>query len=387
MHKYLRSYVCFYFSHCAKIFVALRHSHSDSRPLTELAVFEMTLASAITLSELVNSGIPGPEHFRVVQEEVFEPNGEGTIQVQLRSVAADPFLRSRMKASGAWPSFGAGGTVSGFCVGKVVASNGNPDWVVGDLFGAMLPFKSVQNITPDELAKTTIWKLTEFVSESELDLGLSILGMPGSTAYGGVVDVLRPNEGETIWISAAAGSVGSMAGLLAKHLYNCKTIGSCGGPEKCNIIQEKFGYDHAIDYKAGGSKEELKAALKAVAPKGIDMYFENVGGAHFEAAFESMRPGGRIAVCGGISMYNDEKPTPLPFNPMAMVYPCMRIEGFLAAPYLSGKKGTFLTTMHGLLREGKLVPQDTVFEGMDKFGDAMRAIFTSQNVGKVVVHV
>lgn len=345
------------------------------------------IAKSVTMKELIQSGIPGPEHFTVTEEEIQPPTGEGDIQVHLHALAADPFLRSRMKSSSAWPTYGAGGTVAGFVVGKVAVSNNNASWVVGDLFGAMLPFKSIQNLSPADLAKTLMWKLTDYIDESELDLGLSILGMPGSTAYGGVVDVLRPQEGETIWISAAAGSVGTMTGLLAKHLFNCTTIGSCGGPEKCALIKAKFGYDHAIDYKAGGTKEELKAALKAVAPGGIDMYFENVGGAHFEAAFESMRQGGRIAICGGISMYNDEKPTPIAFNPMAMVYPCLRMEGFLAAPYLTGKKGDFLRTMHRLLREGKLVPQDTVFEGMDKFGDAMRAIFTSQNVGKAVVHV
>lgn len=347
----------------------------------------MTVATKLTLIKPFNSGVPEPKHFRVVQQEVPEPEGEGSIQVQIRSLAADPFLRTRMKSSGAWPSYGAGGTIFGFVVGKVIKSNSNHEWVVGDLFGAMLPFQSVQNLTPDELASTTIWKLTDYVSEAELDLGLSILGMPGSTAYGGVVDVLRPKSGETIWISAAAGSVGSMAGPLAKHLYNCKTVGSCGGPEKCALIKEKFGFDAAVDYKACGSKDELKAALKEAAPDGIDMYFENVGGDHFEAAFESLRPGGRIAVCGGISMYNDEIAKPVQFDPMKMVYPCLRIEGFLSGPYLSGKKGHFLSTMHGLLREGKLVPQDTVYTGMDKFGEAFNAVFTSKNVGKVVVRV
>ena len=346
----------------------------------------MSVASSVTLIAPFDEGVPGPEHFQITQSTVPPPKGEGSIQVKLTGLAADPFLRGRFKTTNV-PVYAPGATISGFVVGKVVTSNNNANWKEGDIFGSMMEFTTVQNFTAAQLEKILIWKLTDFIAESELDLGLSILGMPGATAYGGVVDVLRPKEGETIWISAAAGSVGTMTGLLAKHLYNCKTIGSCGGPEKCELIKTKFGYDHAIDYKAGGSKEELKAALKAIAPKGIDMYYENVGGAHFEAAFESLAPRGRIAVCGGISMYNDKDMKPVSINPMTMVYTSQRIEGFISFTYLTAQREAFLKTMHGLLREGKLVPQDTVFEGIDSFGEAMRTIFTSKNIGKVVVHV
>jgi NADPH-dependent curcumin reductase CurA len=275
----------------------------------------------------------------------------------------------------------------GFTVGKVIASNGNANWKVGDLFGANLPFITIQNLTTEELAKTMIWKLSGLITEDELNLGLGLLGMPGSTAYGGLIDILRPLEGETIFISAASGAVGSLVGLLAKNIYKCKVIGSCGGPEKCALIKEKFGYDHAIDYKKLSSKEELVAALKAVAPDGIDMYFENVGGFHFEAAFDSLRDKGRIAVCGGISMYNDEAFTPVSINPMTMVYSFKRIEGFVCFPWLGGERGNFLQDMHGFLREGKVVPQETVFQGLESYGEAFQSLFTGKNLGKVVVRV
>jgi NADPH-dependent curcumin reductase CurA len=142
------------------------------------------------------------------------------------------------------------------------------------------------------------WKLTGLIDENDIGLGIGILGMPGSTAYGGLIDVLRPNKGETIFISAASGAVGSLVGMIAKNIYECKVIGSVGGPEKCALVKEKFGFDHAIDYKKCNSADELSAALKAVAPEGIDMYFENVGGMHFEVAFNSLRNGGRMAICG-----------------------------------------------------------------------------------------
>ena len=347
----------------------------------------MTSSKSVKLVEPFDSGMPGPEHFRVDVEELSAPTEEGSVQLQLTAVSADPFLRGRMKTKAKGGVMSAGETMTGFVVGKVVVSNGNSKWKVGDLFGASLPFTSVQNLTSTQLSRTLIWKLTDYVSESELDLGLGILGMPGSTAYGGVVDILRPKEGQTIWISAASGAVGSMAGPLAKHLFNCTTIGSCGGPEKCELIKSKFGYDHAVDYKKASNKDELKALLKEAAPDGIDMYYENVGGIHFEAAFESLRPGGRIAVCGGISQYNDEDFTPIAFDPTRMIYPCLRIEGFMCMPWLSGQQGNFLETMHKLLREGKLKQEETIFEGLDSFGEAFQALFTGKNTGKVVVHV
>jgi hypothetical protein len=144
------------------------------------------------------------------------------------------------------------------------------------------------------MGQTIMWKLTDMLTEENSSLGLGILGMPGSTAYGGLIDVLRPLEGQTIFVSGAAGAVGSMVGQIAKNVFNCIVIGSCGGPDKCALIKDKFGFDYAIDYKTVGDKAGLVAALKAVAPEGIDMYFENVGGFHFDAALECLRTKGNI---------------------------------------------------------------------------------------------
>ena len=315
--------------------------------------------------------------------------GEGSIRIKLVAVSADPYLRGRMKIAGGigFEYMKAGDTITGFVVGKVVASNGNFQWSVGDRFGANLPFTSIQNISAETIKKTLMWKLTDLVSDEELSLGLGVLGMPGSTAYGGLTDILRVNRGETIFVSAASGAVGSLVGMLAKNVYDCTVIGSCGGPEKCALIKGKFGYDHAIDYKQLHDKEQLKAALKEAAPQGIDMYYENVGGMHFEAAFESLRAKGRIAVCGGISMYNEAEMKPVAINPMAMIYAGSRIEGFVCHPWLTGARGNFLQDMHGYLRAGKVVPQETVFHGLENWGEAFQSLFTGKNLGKVVVYV
>ncbi|CAE7557797.1 P2 [Symbiodinium microadriaticum] len=174
--------------------------------------------------------------------------------------------------------------------------------------------------------------------------------------------------------------------MLAKKLYNCTVIGSCGGPEKCALIKEKFGFDHAIDYKTIANVDELKGALRAVAPDGIDMYFENVGGIHFDAALACLRPHGRIAVCGGISHYN-EKPDLNLINPMELIYSFQRIEGFMFIPWLTGKKGNFLGDMQSYLREGKIIPQESYFEGIESWPLAFQALFNGASLGKVVVRV
>jgi NADPH-dependent curcumin reductase CurA len=343
-------------------------------------------AKSIILKSYADSGHPQRDHFEIVESAVSDPVGEGAIQVQIIAISADPYLRGRIKSSS--PSkFTLNAPIAGFVVGRVIASNGNPDWIVGDLFGASLPLTTFQNISLPELKTTLIWKLTGLLTEEEITLGLGVLGMPGSTAYGGLIDVLRPNPGETIFISAASGAVGSLVGMIAKNVYNCTVIGSCGGPEKCHLIKEKFGFDYAIDYKVANDKDSLKEALTKAAPEGIDMYFENVGGYHFDAAFDLLRAHGRIAVCGGISQYNEAIPQLNVINPMKMIYTFQRIEGFMCSPWLSGKKGNFLMDMHSFLRSGKITAQETRFDGIESWVEGFQSLFTGANVGKVVVRL
>src|SRR6185312_1587713 len=128
-----------------------------------------------------------------------------------------------------------------------------------------------------------------------------------------------------------------LVGMIAKHIYNCKVIGSCGGPDKCQFIKDFYGYDHAIDYKQCKTKEDLIAKLREVAPEGIDMYFENVGGIHFDAALSCLRPRGRIAICGWISEYNNAKPAPTLLYPASMIYTNQRIQGFVCHRWLFGQ--------------------------------------------------
>lgn len=232
------------------------------------------IARTVTLTSFIPEGLPGPEHFTIVDSPAptkFDVP-EGGLLLRVDVMSADPYLRSGCKSEtrgGAIPR-----PMIGFVAGHVLESKCE-GWVSGDFFGASLPFTTVQLLHGEALANTRLWKLTGLVNRETVSLGIGVLGMPGSTAYGGLIDILRPVQSaakpEVIWVSGAAGAVGSMVGQLAKNCFGCTVIGSCGGPDKGALIKKKFGFDHAIDYKACANAEELGVMLKSVAPDGIDM--------------------------------------------------------------------------------------------------------------------
>lgn len=352
----------------------------------------------LMLVEAIPEGMPEAKHFDVTYDDkaLSESDvGDGGILIELLILSADPYMRGMVKATNSYTgSSELPRPISGFVAGKVVHSK-SEKWNAGDLFGASLGFTTFQVLDAATLGKTLMWNLTPFISEAEISWGIGILGMPGSTAYGGLIDILRPVlpvEGEepkdqVIWVSGAAGAVGGYVGMMAKNVYNCKVIGSCGGEAKGTLIKEKFGFDHAVDYKTCADAEALTAAIKEVAPDGIDMYFENVGGMHFEAAMASLRVHGRIAVCGGISKYNDGERTPEKFFPTDMIYKFQRVEGFMCHPWLSGAKGQFLKDCSTWLKEGKLTVEETSYDGISSWPEAFAALFTGANTGKVVVRL
>lgn len=278
--------------------------------------------------------------------------------------------------------------MAGFVAGKVLASL-NDSWKENDLFGGNLPFSTIQNLSKEALTTTLLWKLTDLIDESQISLGIGILGMPGATAYGGLVDTLRPSisKGEVLFVSGAAGAVGSMVGMIAKHVYGCRVIGSCGSEEKGRLIVDKFGFDRFINYKDHGTASELTAALKDAAPEGIDMYFENVGGIHFEAAMNCLRPRGRVAICGQISEYNHAAPAPCVFYPLRMIYSSQRIEGFVSTTWLRDPESAWLAAMHDWWKEGKVMPEETLFAGIEHWPEGFLSLFRGANTGKVVVLV
>jgi len=285
--------------------------------------------------------------------------------------------------------------MQGFVSGRVLGSKSSK-WFPGDLLVGALPYTTVQVVSEEALKNC--WKLTGLVNESTLNHGIGVLGMPGATAWGGFFDILKPKRakkqgepnGETIFVSAASGAVGQLVGQLAK-IAGCVTIGSAGGAEKCATLKEKFGYDHAIDYKSCKDVNDLKAKLKECAPEGIDMYFENVGGMHFDAARESLKAGGRIAVCGCISQYNSagaglgDDCNQLPIG--SMIYKQIRIEGFVARRWLFDGVGNYRRDMARYLRQDKVQVTYSFTDGLENWGAAFQSLFTGANNGKVAVKV
>jgi len=342
-------------------------------------------SKTVTLTKLIPSGLPSKEHFTIVEEDASNlvASDDGDLILQVICMSADPYLRSGCK-TGEVPR-----PMSGFVVGKVIESK-NCAWPVDSLMGAALPFTSIQKLNDIVLKKTITWNLTDYVTEENATLGLGVLGMPGATAYGGLIDVLRPDKkkNETLFVSSAAGAVGSMVGQLAKNVFNCTVIGSCGGETKTTLITEKFGFDHSIDYKTVSTSADLAAKIKECSD-GIDMYFENVGGMHFEAAMSTLRPHGRIAVCGCISRYNDASGT-APLNTIdisQMIYTFQRVEGFVCMPYLSGAKMNFLKDMSEWHKEMKVGCEQCFYDGIEEWPTAFQALFTGANVGKVCVRL
>jgi len=359
--------------------------------LFDAAVKEATGKPAKTLQLIapVDEGMPKPEHFKVVETPVGEVS-DGGILLEVMYLSADPYMRGRIKSTAVKES---PSVISGFVAGRVLASK-SPAWFPGDLLGGSMPYATVQVVS--EAGLKACWKLTGLLEESNLSHGIGVLGMPGATAYGGFFDILKPKRakkdeanGETVFISAASGAVGQLVGQLAK-IAGCKTIGSAGGPEKCKTLKERFGYDHAIDYKACKDVDELKAKLKECSPEGIDMYFENVGGMHFDAALASMKPGGRVAVCGCISQYNSGGALGSNTNALnigTLIYAQVRIEGFVAPRWLFEKTGKHRRDMARYLKQGKVVVTETETEGIENWGSAFASLFAGANNGKVCVKV
>lgn len=334
-------------------------------------------------------GMPTSDLFEVRDTMIESTDlADGGVLLDILVMSVDPYLRGLIRTPTAGEVPTGGKLMEGFVAGRVRESR-TSTWRKGDFFGASLSFSTAVLLTKEQLANTLMWNLTGHVDESTIQRGIGVLGMPGCTAYAGVLDVLQPKKGETIFVSAASGAVGSLVSQVAKLKGAKVAVGSCGGAKKSDAIKGKFSYDHAIDYKSVKNKDELIAKLKEAAPDGIDMYFENVGGMHFEAAFASLKPRGRIAVCGTISGYNENKPQMVQLPLSAMFYPSLRIEGFIVFDWLTGEKESgknFVPDMSRWLAEGKIYSEETVVTGVEKWGEAFCSLFSgSKHLGKLAV--
>jgi NADPH-dependent curcumin reductase len=318
-------------------------------------------------------GMVGREHFDYVEQPVPELK-EGEALVEVLYISLDPAMRGWMAEGRSYiPPVEIGEVMRAGTVGKVVQSKGQK-LAVGDHVSGWLGVQEYAVCDENAVFKVD----TKAVP---LPTYLGALGMPGITAYFGLLEVGAPKEGETVVVSGAAGAVGSVVGQIAK-LKGCRVVGIAGGPQKCRWIVEELGFDAAIDYK----REDVNVALREHCPEGVDVYFDNVGGDILDAVLARLARGARVAICGAISQYNNLDAVKGPSNYMSLLVNRARMEGFVVIDYMS-RAPEAVREMAGWIADGRLVAREDVVEGFDRFPDALLKLFAGENVGKLVLKV
>jgi NADPH-dependent curcumin reductase CurA len=318
-------------------------------------------------------GMVGREHFDYVEGAVPELE-DGQVLVKILYVSLDPAMRGWMNEGRSYVlPVALGEVMRAATAGQVVESKGTK-LAVGDYVSGWLGVQEYAVCDENAVFKVN----TEAVP---LPTHLGALGMPGVTAYFGLLEVGAPKEGETVLVSGAAGAVGSVVGQIAK-LKGCRVVGIAGGPEKCKWIVEELDFDAAIDYKS----EDVNVALREHCPEGVDVYFDNVGGDILDAALARLARGARVVICGAISQYNNLDAVKGPSNYMSLLVNRARMEGFVVVDYMS-RAPEATCEMAGWIADGRLVAREDVVEGFDRFPDALVKLFKGENVGKLVLKV
>ncbi|MGX5219223.1 NADP-dependent oxidoreductase [Pseudomonas sp. S9] len=318
-------------------------------------------------------GAPTRDTFSFVETPLAEP-AEGQIVVKNAFLSLDPAMRGWMNDAKSYiPPVGLGEVMRALGVGEVIASK-NPNFEVGDHVNGAL---GVQDYFVGE--PRGFYKVDP--SRAPLPLYLSALGMTGMTAYFALLDVGAPKAGETVVISGAAGAVGSIVGQIAK-IKGCRVVGIAGGEKKCKLLVDELGFDGAIDYK----NEDLAAGLKRECPKGIDVFFDNVGGDILDTALTRIAPKARIVICGAISQYNNKEAVKGPANYLSLLVNRARMEGFVVMDYAS-QFADAAKEMGGWMASGKLKSKEDIVEGLETFPETLLKLFSGENFGKLVLKV
>ncbi|WP_293678687.1 NADP-dependent oxidoreductase [uncultured Phenylobacterium sp.] len=316
-------------------------------------------------------GLPTRDNFEFASVDLPAP-AAGEVQVKNLWMTVDPYMRGRMNDG---PSYIGGfqldKPLDGGAIGEVTVSN-DPKLKAGDLVQSNFGWREGFNAPAAGLTKLDTMGLPP-------QTFLGAAGMPGLTAYAGLLKIAALKDGDVVFVSGAAGAVGQIVVQIAKAKGHT-VIGSAGGPEKIKFLKE-IGCDQTIDYKA---EKDLTAALAKAAPGGIDVYFDNVAGEHLVAALNVAKPFARFALCGGISMYNATELPPGPPNLMLMIGKQIRMEGFIVSSSWD-MMPAFLRDLSQWVKEGKMTWKETVFEGLDKAPDAFIGLFSGANLGKMLV--
>lgn len=326
---------------------------------------------------LLNSrpqGEPTDANFAIDEASIPEPK-DGEYLSRTIWLSLDPYMRGRMaEAKGYAANVNLGDPMVGGTVGQVVKSK-NPRFKEGDY---VVEYSGWQSYAVSN--GVGVMKLDPAVAP--LSTALSVLGMPGMTAWWGLMEIGKPKAGETVVVSAASGAVGSVVGQLAK-LRGCRAVGIAGGKDKCDYVVNELGFDACVDYRAAAAN--LYKELRTAAPKGIDVYFENVGGAVQEAVFPRLNDFGRMVMCGMVAEYNDAAPRPGP-NLMAVVRKRLRIEGFIVSDRWD-RLGEYRAKAIPWIREGRLKYKEDIVDGLDKAPKAFIGLLEGKNFGKLLVRL
>jgi NADPH-dependent curcumin reductase CurA len=317
-------------------------------------------------------GFPDEDLFEVAETPIPEP-ADGQLLIRNAYFSVDPYMRPRMNDVRSYVApFTLGEAMTGGAVGQVVVSHNERhpagSWVVHGLGWREWALSQGSGLRPID------------DSVAPVSTALGVLGMPGLTAYYGLFELGSPKEGETVFVSGAAGAVGSTAGQLAK-IAGCRVIGSAGSDEKLAWLRE-LGFDAVFNYRERRARE----ALAELAPDGIDIYFDNVGGDHLEAAIGALRTYGRVVACGSISRYNDVEPTPGPRNMFMVVTKRLRIQGYIISDHYD-RFGEFYAAAQEWVRDGRLRYRETIIEGIENAPHAFLGLLRGENIGKMLVKV
>jgi len=315
-----------------------------------------------------------PEDFDIREEDLPQP-GEGEFRVKSGYISLDPAMRGWMNEGKSYvPPVGIGDVMRGFAAGHVEATR-HPGFKEGD---AVTGLFGVQEYAVSDGKGVTVAD----TSLAPLQTWVGGLGMPGLTAYLGLLEVAGAREGDTVVVSAASGAVGQVVGQIG-NIIGCRTVGIAGGPEKCAFLTGELGFDAAVDYKAGN----LWADLKAACPDGIDVDFESVGGDIFDTVLGQMNPFGRVAVCGLISTYNATEPPPGPKNLRAILVMRLTVRGFIVLDFVK-QYAEALRALGGWYKEGKLKFREDIREGgVAAFPSVLTELYTGGNFGKLILEV
>jgi NADPH-dependent curcumin reductase len=308
--------------------------------------------------------------FKIVEADIPKP-GPGQVLVKNLYLSLDPYMRGRMNAG---PSYAAnvaiGQVMVGGTVGEVVESN-NPNLKPGDSVAGYFGWQQYGVSAGTELQKVDP-KLVP------LSAYLGAVGMPGLTAWWGLIDIGAPKAGETVVVSAAGGAVGSIVGQIAK-IKGCRAVGIAGGKEKCDLVVKEFGFDACVDYKGGNLAKDLRAA----APKGIDIYFENVGGVVLETVALQLNPFARIPLCGLISQYNEVRPHGLD-NLVMLLINRVKLQGFIVSDF-AAQSAKATEELAGWVRDGRIKYRETIANGIEAAPRAFLGLLKGENIGKQLV--